>query len=57
MKSSVSKKFKITKTGKILHRKMGLSHFRAKKSGKQLRRKKALVRVTKILKKTLQKYS
>lgn len=57
MKSSISKKFKITKKGKILRRKMGISHFRAKKSGTQLRRKKPLIGVTKALKKTLKKYS
>lgn len=57
MKSSVSKKFKITRKGTILRRKMGISHFRAKKSSTQLRRKKLLVRITKSLKKTLKKYS
>ena len=31
---SVAKRFKITKTGKVMYRKPGLDHFRAKKSGK-----------------------
>lgn len=39
MKKKVSKRLKITGTGKILRRKMGLCHFRAKKSATQLGRK------------------
>ncbi|KKU80829.1 MAG: 50S ribosomal protein L35 [Parcubacteria group bacterium GW2011_GWA2_47_8] len=31
---SVLKRFKFTKTGKVMFRKPGLDHFRAKKSGK-----------------------
>ena len=35
MKNSVSDRIRITKTGKILRRPMGVNHFRAKKTGKQ----------------------
>ena len=38
-KKSVSNRIKITKTGKLIRRKMGLDHFRAKKSRRQMRRK------------------
>ena len=40
MKKSFSKRFKITKTGKMLRRKMAQDHFRAKRSGKQTRNKR-----------------
>ncbi|HEY4475769.1 MAG TPA: bL35 family ribosomal protein [Candidatus Paceibacterota bacterium] len=35
MKNSVSDRIRITKTGKILRRPMGVNHFRAKKTSKQ----------------------
>lgn len=38
-KKAVTSRIKITKKGKLMRRKMGLSHFRAKKSGTQLNRK------------------
>lgn len=38
-KHSVADRIKVTKTGKLIRRKMGLDHFRAKKSGKQMGRK------------------
>jgi ribosomal protein L35 len=40
MKKSISNRIKITKTGKILRRAMGLGHCRAKKRSSQLKRKK-----------------
>lgn len=42
MKSSIKKRFKITKNGKAMHRLGGFNHFRAKKSSqtKQRGRKK-----------------
>jgi large subunit ribosomal protein L35 len=55
-RKSVSKRFKITKTGKVTRRKMGLSHFRAKKSGKEIKNKKSLVKVDKATIKILKKY-
>jgi ribosomal protein L35 len=33
-RKSIIKRFKITKTGKILHRRCGQDHFNAKESGK-----------------------
>ena len=40
MKKSVSKRIKITKTGKVIRRAMGVDHFRTKKSKKLLRHKR-----------------
>ncbi|MBI3335929.1 MAG: 50S ribosomal protein L35 [Candidatus Portnoybacteria bacterium] len=37
---SMKKRFKITKTGKVLYRPAGISHFQAKKSSKAKRRNK-----------------
>ncbi|PIR88598.1 MAG: 50S ribosomal protein L35 [Candidatus Harrisonbacteria bacterium CG10_big_fil_rev_8_21_14_0_10_44_23] len=34
MKDTIKKRFKVTKTGKVLRRKMGTGHFRSKKSQK-----------------------
>jgi ribosomal protein L35 len=42
-KKNFSKRFKITKTGKIMRRQMGLSHFKSKKSPKVIRNKRNLV--------------
>jgi len=36
-RKSISKRFKITKTGKILRRATGQDHYQAKKSGKKKR--------------------
>ncbi len=41
-KKTFTKRFKITKTGKILRRKMGLSHFKSKKSPKAIRNNRSL---------------
>ncbi|HDY72571.1 MAG TPA: 50S ribosomal protein L35 [bacterium] len=42
-RKSVAKRFKITKTGKVLRRVVGLCHYRAKKTGKQIRKRRKLV--------------
>ncbi|XOB41198.1 MAG: 50S ribosomal protein L35 [Candidatus Nealsonbacteria bacterium] len=42
-RKSVAKRFKITRTGKVLRRAVGLCHYRAKKSGKQIRKRRKLV--------------
>jgi len=47
MKKAILKRFKITKTGKILRRRAGLNHYRAKKTGGQVRRKRRWVRLSK----------
>ncbi len=39
-RKSVTKRIRITKTGKMMRRKMGQGHCRAKKSGVQLHRKR-----------------
>ncbi len=39
-KKSVVKRIRITKTGKLMRRKMAQDHFRAKKSGKQIQSKR-----------------
>lgn len=45
-RKSISKRFKITKTGKIFRRLTGQSHYRAKKSGKRRRIGRKLVKVS-----------
>jgi len=40
MRKSFTKRFKVTRTGKFLRRKMAQDHFRAKKSGGQIRDKR-----------------
>jgi len=46
-KKSITKRFKITKTGKILRRSTGLDHYRAKKPGKKIRQSRKWVEVSK----------
>ena len=46
-KKALIKRFKITKSGKILRRPSGLDHYRAKKSGKQVRQSRKWVEVSK----------
>jgi len=45
-RKSIAKRFKITKTGKILRRPSGLDHYRAKKSGKRIRKSRKMVKVS-----------
>ena len=47
VRKSIKKRFRITKTGKILRRPTGLDHFRAKKSGKKKRKSRKWVLVSK----------
>jgi len=51
MRKSISKRIKITKTGKVLRRAMGQCHFRAKKSSSQLKRKKVFRTIQDLAKK------
>ena len=46
-RKSISKRFKITKTGRILRRPVGLNHYRAKKSGKKIRKSRKWVQLSK----------
>ena len=45
-RKSITKRFKITKTGKILRRASGLDHYRAKKSGKKVRESRKWIKVS-----------
>ena len=54
-RKSIKKRFKITKTGKVLRRAIGQDHFRAKKSGKQIRRTRKWVKVSNPLAKKIKK--
>ncbi|MEK7192235.1 MAG: hypothetical protein AAB646_01840 [Patescibacteria group bacterium] len=42
VKSSVKDRIRVTKNGKLLRRKMGLGHFRAKKNGTVMHRKEQI---------------
>ncbi len=44
-KKSAAKRFKVTKTGKVLHRSKGLRHLRANKSKRRIRRLKQMKEV------------
>ncbi|MBL7150274.1 MAG: 50S ribosomal protein L35 [Candidatus Pacebacteria bacterium] len=54
-RKSILKRFKITKTGKVLRRPTGLDHYRAKKSGKRIRKSRKLVLVSKSEAKKIKK--
>jgi large subunit ribosomal protein L35 len=56
-RKSISKRFKITKTGKVLRRATGQDHFRAKKSSKLLRKKRGWVRLSENEAKKIKKLS
>lgn len=45
-KKSVLKRFKITATGKVLHRPVGQDHFNAKDTGKKRRLKRRWLQLT-----------
>jgi len=42
MRTSIKKRIKISATGKVLRRKMGLGHNRSRKSNVQMRRKSGM---------------
>ncbi len=56
-RKALTKRFKITKNGKIMRRAVGQNHFLAKKGGNQKRKSRKWVRVSKegakIIKKSL----
>jgi len=54
-RKSILKRFKITKTGKVLRRPVGQDHSRAKKSGKRIRKGRKLIPVSKGEAKTIKK--
>jgi len=55
-RKSISKRFKITKTGKILRRVTGQDHYRAKKSGKKIRKTRKWVPLSKAEAKIIKKF-
>lgn len=55
MKKTVSKRIKVTGTGKMLRRKMAVNHFKAKKTGEQLLSKKQVEQVPKDFKKKIKR--
>jgi large subunit ribosomal protein L35 len=54
-RKSITKRFKITKRGKILRRPTGLDHYRAKKSGKRVRKSRKWVKISKAEAKKIKK--
>jgi large subunit ribosomal protein L35 len=54
-RKSIKKRFKITKTGKVLRRAIGQDHYRAKKSGKKKREARKWVLVAKVDAKKIKK--
>jgi len=54
-RKSISKRFKITKTGKVLRRATGLDHYRAKKPGKKIRAGRKWIKVSKAEAKKIKK--
>lgn len=54
-RKSIKKRFKITKTGKILRRPTGQDHFRAKKSGKKKRHLRKWIEVSRAEAKKIKK--
>jgi large subunit ribosomal protein L35 len=45
-RKSISKRFKITKTGKVLRRATGQNHYRNKKTGEQKRKGRKWIQVS-----------
>jgi len=54
-RKSIAKRFKITKTGKVLHRPVGQDHFRAKKRSKKIRQTRKWVELDKKMAKRIKK--
>jgi len=55
-KKSLTKRFRLTKTGKVMRKISGQDHLRSKKSGKQIRQKRKQVELSKPLAKKIKKY-
>jgi large subunit ribosomal protein L35 len=55
IRKSILKRFKFTKTGKVLRMQAGLNHYLAKKSRKVKRQKKKLVHLSKSEAKKIKK--
>jgi large subunit ribosomal protein L35 len=55
-RKSITKRFKVTKTGKVLRRATGLDHYRAKKSGKKIRESRKRLKLSSAEIKRLKKF-
>lgn len=55
-RKAITKRFKITKNGKILRRSINQNHFLAKKSGNKKRKNKKWVKVSKEESKLIKKF-
>ena len=55
IRKSILKRFKFTKTGKVLRRQAGIDHYLSKKSRKVKRKKKKLVQLSKSEAKKIKK--
>lgn len=55
-RKSILKRFKITKTGKILRRVCGQNHYRAKKPGKKIRQSRKWTPLSKAEAKIIKKF-
>jgi len=55
-KKALTKRFKITKTGKILRRMTGQNHYRSKKTGERKRKGRKWIALSKTEAKRLKKF-
>ena len=55
-KKALSKRFKITGTGKILRRLSGQNHYRAKKTGEQRRKGRKWIQISKSETKKIKRF-
>jgi len=55
IRKSIKKRFKITKTGKVLRRATGLNHYRSKKTGEKVRKSRKWVEVSEVDSKKIKK--
>ncbi len=54
-RKSITKRFKITKTGKVMRRAIGLNHFLSKKTGKKIRQNRKWIELPKVEAKKVKK--
>jgi len=52
---AIAKRFKLTKKGKIIHKRTGQDHFRTKKRGKYVLAKRRKKKISPVYKKTILK--
>jgi len=55
-KKAYKKRFKLTKTGKVLRRASGQDHYRSKKTGKQIRQRRKWLELDKSIAKKVKKH-